>query len=132
MWISCQTKYSVNRHIQRKHIEVEKPVLPIENEMHVVHKDSKRCYTSKTFECPNCQTFFESAKNLNDHMKEKHEEPSSLSLMSDNSSDSWMFGVKCKECEQQFQNEADLEVHMKSTHVRLQVKKKNHSKFRKC
>ena len=103
-----------------------------ENEMHVVHKDSKRCYTSKTFECPNCQTFCESAKNLNDHMKEKHEEPSSLSLMSDNSSDSWMFGVvtppakkqrtkgpqefKCETCDTNFSRNLTLQHHMNNKH----------------
>jgi len=54
-------------------------------------------------------------------MKEKHKEPSFLSLMFDNSSDSWLFEVKCKYCEQQFQNEADLEGHMNAIHVRLLV-----------
>ena len=48
-------------------------------------------------------------------MNQVHEQVSSLSLVSETSSTSWMF-VKCNECSMTFQNELDLKNHQEILH----------------
>ena len=87
-----------------------------DNEMHVIHKDESKCVPKiNDFECPTCTNTFKEAEELESHMNQVHEQVSSLSLVSETSSTSWMF-VKCNECSMTFQNELDLKNHQEILH----------------
>ena len=90
--------------------------------MHRIHKDSTRCSTVSTFECPTCSIYCKTGNELNDHMNEHHPQLSSLSLVSEASSSSWT-QVTCAVCQNVFMNELDLENHIKDQHNKVDLDK---------
>ena len=91
--------------------------------MHVIHKDSTKCVSTMQFECPTCETKFNTGDNLNKHMELLNENGSSLSLILESSSLSWI-NLSCNECGNQFQNEKDVVDHKLLMHTKLQTNKR--------
>ena len=86
------------------------------NEMPVIHKDESKCvHKFHNFEYPSCTNTFKEAEELECHMTQVHEQVSTLSLVSETSTTSWIF-VKCNECPMTTQNELDSKNHRESLH----------------
>ena len=75
--------------------------------------------SEQSFECPTCSHKFSEPKGLQDHIEINHEQTSSLSLVSDTGSNSWMH-LTCKICGSLFENEAYLSEHHTRVHETLE------------
>ena len=67
------------------------------------------------FECPTCNCMFSTSKELQSHVDSAHEQISSLSLLSEADSSSWMY-ISCNLCQGKFQNESDMNHHQVRVH----------------
>ena len=85
------------------------------NEMHRVHKQGDIRCGNQSFECPSCSKLFKTALMLQEHVEEGHPQVSSLSLISEANSSSWMH-VSCTVCEKKFENESDMTFHRVIVH----------------
>ena len=85
------------------------------NEIHIVHKQGDIRCGNQSFECPSCSKLFKTALMLQEHVEEGHPQVSSLSLISEANSSSWMH-VCCTVCEKKFENESDMTFHRVRVH----------------
>ena len=85
-------------------------IVTTQQHIEVAHAEHSNGNLVNSFECPTCNEMFNSAKSLEKHVELMHGQISSLSLISNASSDSWMY-VSCDSCARNFQNDTDKRRH---------------------
>ena len=84
--------------------------------MHRIHiLGDARCIASSPFECPFCQNSFITSDFLRGHINTSHAQESSVSLLSEANSSTWMY-VSCTACDNKFENETDMKYHLERVH----------------